>query len=83
MSKADRLSTLSRLRTFPRYMRDSEVSIVKKGTVIMMIAYILSPVDFIPELFIPLAGLLDDLGVLSLLTAWMYRELGKYKEDDE
>lgn len=64
-------------------MRDNDISIFKKGTVVLMIAYILSPVDLVPELFIPLAGLLDDIGVLGLLTAWMYRELGKYKEKDE
>ena len=64
-------------------MRDNNVSFFKKGTVLLMIAYILSPVDLVPELFAPLVGLLDDVGVIGLLTAWMYRELGDYKEEEE
>ncbi len=79
MSKRRRISTLARLKSFPRYMRDPSVSTLKKGGVLLLIAYILSPVDFLPELFVPLAGFLDDVGVLGILTTWMYNELGSYR----
>lgn len=36
--------------------------------------YILSPVDLIPELFIPLLGLVDDIGVAAWLTAALLGE---------
>ncbi len=75
----EKLSIVSRLRAFPSYMLDGEVSGVKKGLVLLMIAYILSPVDLVPEAIIPLIGFLDDFGILTLLSGWMYGELGEYK----
>lgn len=83
MSLLRRISLLSRLRAFPRYMRDNGVSTFKKGGVMLLIAYLLSPVDLIPELFAGPLGFLDDIGVLSLLSAWMYRELGEYRREEE
>jgi len=79
MSKLRRISILSRLKSFPQYMRDPSVSALKKWGVVLLIAWILSPVDLIPELFTGPLGLLDDLGILSLLTGWMYNELGSYR----
>ncbi len=78
MSTKSKISILSRLRSFPAYMGDPSISKIKKGVVVIMVAYLLSPVDLLPELFMTFIGLLDDLGVLALLTTWMYSELGSY-----
>lgn len=76
-----KLSIIGRLRIFPRYLRDPEVILWRKGVMLLLVAYILSPVDAIPELFLPFIGWLDDIGALGLLTAWFYREMGKYAEE--
>ena len=73
-----KLTAITRLRLLPRYLRDGSVSIWRKGLLLLLVAYVLSPVDMIPELFVPFIGWLDDLGVLGLLVAWLYGELGKY-----
>lgn len=75
-----KLSLFARLRRLPRYLRDGKVSFWKKLMVLLGVAYIISPVDLMPELFIPVIGWLDDLGLLTALTLWMYSELGSWWE---
>lgn len=75
-----KLSLFARLRRLPRYLRDGKVPFWKKLTVLLGVAYIISPVDLMPELFIPIIGWLDDLGLLTALTLWMYSELGSWWE---
>lgn len=76
-----KLSLFARLRRLPRYLRDREVSFGKKMLVVLGAAYLISPVDLLPELFIPVIGWLDDLGLLTALTIWMYNELGNWWEE--
>ena len=76
-----RLTLFGRLRRFPRYIRNPKVPLWKKMVVILICAYLISPVDMIPELFLPAIGWLDDLGLLTILIAWMYNELGKKEEE--
>lgn len=76
-----KLSLFARLRRLPRYLRDREVSLGKKMLVVLGAAYLISPVDLLPELFIPVIGWLDDLGLLTALTIWMYNELGNWWEE--
>lgn len=75
----NKLGLFARLRRLPRYLRDSDVSIWRKLLVLLGAAYLLSPFDALPEMFIPIIGWLDDLGVLTALTIWLYNELGKEK----
>lgn len=75
-----KISILSRIRSFPRYMADGAVSPLKKVLVLLLVAYILSPIDLVPEALIPLIGFLDDFGILTLLLGWMYSELGEYRQ---
>ncbi len=49
--------------------------------VVLGAAYLISPVDLLPELFVPVIGWLDDLGLLTALTIWMYNELGNWWEE--
>ena len=76
----DRITILSRIKALPKYLKDRNVPTLKKAGIIGMVVYILSPVDALPEIIIPLVGWLDDLGVLAILSTWMYGELGSYRE---
>ncbi|MGE3801719.1 MAG: YkvA family protein [Candidatus Kapaibacterium sp.] len=78
-----KLSMLGRLRLFPRYLRDGSVAFWRKGLMVLLAAYILSPVDAIPEIILPFVGWLDDLGVLGILLTWFYREMGNYGTEGE
>ena len=75
-----KLSIISRLRLLPRYLRDSSVALWRKGFLLLLLAYILSPVDAIPEILLPLIGWLDDVGVLGILIGWLYKEIGDYSD---
>ena len=73
-----KLSLVARLRLLPRYFRDEEVPLWRKSMLVAGLLYILSPVDAVPEIVLPILGWLDDLGILTLLTAWTYKEIGKW-----
>lgn len=58
------------------------------GKLLGMVAlalYILSPIDFIPELFVPLLGLTDDVGAAVWLTTMLLGESERFvrRERDE
>lgn len=36
---------------------------------VLVLAYVLSPIDLIPEAFVPVVGWLDDLGILAWAVA--------------
>ena len=48
-----------------KLLRDSRVPLWVKGTFLASVAYIVSPLDFVPDA-IPLLGQIDDLGVLAI-----------------
>ncbi|MBI5052430.1 MAG: DUF1232 domain-containing protein [Chloroflexi bacterium] len=48
-----------------KLLRDSRVPLWVKGTFLASVAYIVSPLDFVPDA-IPLLGQIDDLGVLII-----------------
>jgi len=45
------------------------------GTVI----YVLSPIDFVPEAFIPVIGYIDDLGLWGVMTLLAAREKSRWE----
>lgn len=73
------LSLFARLRLLPKYMWDEAVPAWRKALLLMGVLYIISPLDAIPEIVLPLVGWLDDLGLLAVLTVWTYREIGKWE----
>ena len=73
------LARIGRARALVRYFRDREASILGKLFVLAALVYVVSPVDLIPDA-IPIVGWLDDLGVMSLAVAWMWRIVGRYRE---
>ena len=53
------------LRLAWRLMREPRVSLVAKALPALAVLYVLSPLDFIPDV-LPVVGQLDDLGILIL-----------------
>ena len=76
------LAKIGRARAIVRYFRDREASLLGKLFVLAALVYVVSPVDFIPDA-IPIVGWLDDVGVMSLAVAWMWRIVGRYREPEE
>lgn len=60
-----------------RYLKSPKVSAAKKGIVIAGLLYFILPLDAIPD-FIPIAGFLDDIGVVTALVNYLGKELEKF-----
>ena len=73
------LAKIGRARALVRYFRDREASVLGKLFVLAAVVYVISPVDLIPDAF-PIVGWLDDMGVMSLAVAWMWKVVGRYRE---
>jgi uncharacterized membrane protein YkvA (DUF1232 family) len=56
---------LSDVHLAVRLMREPAVPVFLKAVPFAALAYVLSPLDFLPD-FLPIVGQLDDLGVLLL-----------------
>jgi uncharacterized membrane protein YkvA (DUF1232 family) len=61
------------LRLCWRLWHDQRVSKYLKAMVIAVLLYVLSPVDLIPEFFLPLVGQLDDVTLLLLASYLLIR----------
>lgn len=77
MKKVARLGWVS---GFWRYMRDGEASIFGKLLAVFAVAYVIMPVDLIPD--VPFIGWLDDIGVVALVGAWLTRRISEYRDPD-
>jgi len=55
-----------------RLLRDPRVSALDKAVLWLLLAYIVSPVDVVPD-FIPVAGQLDDAVVVALVLRFLLR----------
>ncbi|MBS2013622.1 MAG: DUF1232 domain-containing protein [Deltaproteobacteria bacterium] len=73
-----KLAKIGRLRALLRYFRDSNASIVGKLFVFAAVVYVISPVDLVPD--VPVVGWLDDMGVMSLAVAFMWKMVAKYRD---
>lgn len=58
---------LTQARLAWRLLRDPGVPLLLKAIPLLAMAYLVSPLDFVPDIF-PIVGQLDDLGVLILAT---------------
>ena len=54
------------LRLYTRLMRDRRVPLFPKGVVVGALVYLISPMDLMPDMLMPLLGQLDDVLVLYL-----------------
>ncbi len=67
------------LRRIWRLMRDPRTPAWLKGIPLLALLYILSPIDFLPDLMIPGIGSLDDL-ILLLLSLRLLLDLAPREE---
>ena len=61
------------------FIGDPAVATWRKLVGTVAAAYVILPIDLIPD-FIPLIGWLDDLGVVGLITWYMVRQINKHAE---
>lgn len=66
---------LSPRRVF-RFIRDPKTAWGPKLGLFLAIAYLIMPIDLVPDL-VPLVGWLDDVGAMGLALAWLERTLRK------
>lgn len=64
-----------------RYLRDREASIFGKLLALFAVAYVVMPVDLIPD--VPFIGWLDDIGVVTLVGAWLTRRISEYRDPSD
>jgi uncharacterized membrane protein YkvA (DUF1232 family) len=55
-----------------RLLRDPRVPALSKAVLWLLLAYIVSPIDIVPD-FIPVAGVLDDAVVVALVLRFLLR----------
>ncbi len=72
---------IGRARALLRYFRDPTASLFGKLFVFAAVVYVISPVDLIPD--VPIVGWLDDIGVMSLAVAFMWKMVNKYRESPQ
>lgn len=62
-----------------RYFKDGNASILGKLFVLLSVAYVVMPLDAIPDVA-PVIGWLDDLGVVAVATLFLSRKLAQYRD---
>jgi uncharacterized membrane protein YkvA (DUF1232 family) len=67
-------------RALSRYYKDPSASIFGKLVVFLAAIYVVCPVDLIPD--VPIVGWLDDIGVMGLATAVLWRVVGRYRNPE-
>ncbi|MBI5546775.1 MAG: DUF1232 domain-containing protein [Deltaproteobacteria bacterium] len=67
-----------RIRDAVAYFRDSSVSAWHKLAGLAAIAYVVSPIDLVPDV-LPLIGWLDDVGVIALIAGYYVRQISLYR----
>jgi uncharacterized membrane protein YkvA (DUF1232 family) len=64
---------LDRLRSVLALLRDPRVPKLPRYLVVLAVIYLISPVDFVPEVLNPVFGFLDDALLLWLSLRWLVR----------
>lgn len=77
--KATLLSVLTSPRAWMRFFKDKKAPLFPKVMAVLAFAYVVSPVDAVPEIAVPIAGFLDDLGVATFAATWLASVAAKYQ----
>lgn len=62
-----------------RFFQDRDASLWGKAFVLATVAYVVMPVDAIPDIA-PLLGWLDDLGMMVIAFGYLTTVVGKYRQ---
>jgi len=69
---------IGHVHAFFRFLADRDASLLGKLFVLAAVAYVLMPLDLIPDVA-PVIGWLDDLGVVGIALAYLGRALARYR----
>ncbi|MBI5479649.1 MAG: DUF1232 domain-containing protein [Deltaproteobacteria bacterium] len=69
---------IGHLRALGRFFRDPQASLAGKIFVALAVAYVVSPIDAIPDV-VPVIGWLDDVGIIGAALAYLSRVLDRYR----
>ena len=61
-----------------RFFRDADASVAGKAFVLLAVAYVIWPVDAVPDVA-PVLGWLDDLGVAALALGYVAKVVKRYR----
>ncbi len=64
-----------------RFFRDRDGSLLVKLLFLLALVYVVMPVDAVPDV-IPVVGWLDDLGVVAIASAFLWRAIEPYRYID-
>ena len=65
------MSTLLRVQRLLAFLRDPRVAKLPRFAVLAAAAYLLWPVDLLPELALPIVGWLDDATLIWMALRWL------------
>lgn len=71
------LSFFWRLRASLRLLRDPTARGWEKLLLVLAVAYVVFPFDLVPD--VPVAGWVDDLGVVAIVAAILNKALSRYR----
>jgi uncharacterized membrane protein YkvA (DUF1232 family) len=70
-------SFIRHLKALGNYLFDTDVKWYRRAVVAAALIYFLTPLDSIPD-FVPFAGFLDDLGVITWTVRFLGNEIKRY-----
>jgi uncharacterized membrane protein YkvA (DUF1232 family) len=73
--------SISKMGAFFKMIKDPESAKWKKILAVVSIVYIISPIDIVPEFFLPVLGYIDDATVLISTIAAILAHLNRYKKN--
>lgn len=76
MNSVSNKSLLEKAGLLFKAIKSGKLSGSSYAIIIAALGYFICPVDFIPDV-IPVVGLLDDIGVLSFVINWLWRDVSR------
>jgi uncharacterized membrane protein YkvA (DUF1232 family) len=67
------MNALLRVQRLLAFLRDPRVAKLPRFAVLAAVAYLLWPVDLLPELALPIVGWLDDATLIWMALRWLSR----------
>lgn len=80
-SRLAALPIVSDIAALGRFFRDKKASFAGKAFLILTVAYVIMPVDAIPDVA-PVVGWLDDLGMVAIALGYVMKVTKRYQEPE-
>lgn len=65
-----------------RFLRDPAAPRSSKALAVLTLAYVVSPIDAIPDWLVPMLGWLDDVGVTAAALAYVASQAARYANEN-